>query len=97
MGRPFNFKKGVISFFDKFHNKRCFDLKKIIIINNLTLQVSKTNLVKFKETKITISLTIARINTLRCNIDLGTDHLTLTQNKEKQIILAYGKSEFVFL
>ena len=55
MGRTFNFKKGVISFFDKFHNKRCFDLKKIIIINNLTLQVSKTNLVKFKETQIPIS------------------------------------------
>jgi hypothetical protein len=31
------------------------------------------------------------------NIDLGTDHLTLTQNNEKQIILAYGKSEFAFL
>jgi hypothetical protein len=32
-----------------------------------------------------------------CNIDLGTDYLTLTQNKVKEIILTYGKSEFVFL
>ena len=31
------------------------------------------------------------------NIDLGTDHLTITQSKEKEIILTYGKSEFVFL
>ena len=34
-----------------------------------------------------IKFYFARITTMPCNIDLGTDHLTLTQNKEKQIIL----------
>jgi hypothetical protein len=40
MGRPFNFIKGGISFFDKFHSKRCFDLKKNKkILNNLTADI----------------------------------------------------------
>ena len=59
MGRPFNFIKGGISFFDKFDSKRCFDLKKMKNIKkNLTLQISKKNLVKFKETQIPICFSL---------------------------------------